>query len=252
MIDPMSISAVIPVLNERELLPSTLSRLSGMPFISEIIVVDAGSTDGTRECVADQPGVRLLDSECCKGTQLNRGAEASRGEILLFLHADCILPANAGELICQALADRSVAGGAFAVRFAEERSWALRVTAAGINARTRLFHSATGDQALFARRSAFEQIGGFPDWPLFEDVEFSKRVKRAGRFAIISPPAIVSGRRHISHGVLRTVARVYALRLGFILGISPFVLKRWFSDARRHTANEPSSTRGGTVGRVSP
>lgn len=240
------ISIILPVLNEIDSLPTALAALR-YSWVQEVIVVDGGSRDGTREWLARCPGVRVVDAALGKGVQLNAGARCASANILLFLHGDCRLPQGAGQLIDGALADLHVAGGAFRVRFAESRNLLLWLTALGMNLRTRITHSATGDQAIFVRRPVFEQIGGFPAWPLFEDVEFVKRMKRAGRFAVIESPATISGRRHLSRGVLRTVLLVYALRLGFFLGVSPFTLKKWFADVRR---GKPAEVRAVTASRV--
>ena len=106
-----------------------------------------------------------------------------------------------------------LAGGAFYLRFAESRPRSLRLVAWGINLRARLRNSATGDQGIFVRKSVFESIGGAPEWPLFEDVELVRRIKRAGKFVVLKTPLTVSGRRYIEHGVLRTALLIYSLRL---------------------------------------
>lgn len=225
------ISIIIPVLNEIASLPDAIASLR-YPWVREIIVVDGGSSDGTREWLERCPAVRVVDSPPRRGTQMNAGARAAGGDTLLFLHSDCGLYEHAGTLIAAALADPGVAGGAFFVRFAEDGHPLLWLTAHGINLRTRITRSATGDQAIFLRRPVFEAVGGFPDWPLFEDVELIRRIRGVGRFAAIPEPITVSGRRHLANGVLSMVCLVYALRLGFLLGVSPFTLKRWFGDVR--------------------
>jgi len=106
----------------------------------------------------------------------------------------------------------------------------LSIVAAGINLRTRITHTATGDQGIFVRRGVFERIGGFREWPLFEDVDLVGRMKREGAFAMIRSPVTISPRRHLQRGVFRSVLLVYALRLGFWVGLSPLTLARWYQD----------------------
>lgn len=239
----MKISVVIPVLNEKEDLPCTLKALAEFSDLYEIIIVDGGSTDGTRESLADDlpAHARVIDSPRGRGTQLNAGARAATGDVILFLHADTRLPPHAVQQITKALRDQEVAGGGFCVRFQENEPWTLRVVAAGINLRTRLFRSPTGDQAIFCRRPTFAAAGGFAQWPVFEDVDFVQLLKRLGSFAIIPSHVTTSARRYITWGVLRTVFLMYALRVGFWLGVSPFRLHRWFRDVRPHLLRDRKS-----------
>jgi glycosyltransferase involved in cell wall biosynthesis len=250
----MKISVVIPVLNERASLPATIAALRACPGIAEIIVADGGSTDGTVAWLQAQPDIVLVRSIRGKGPQLNVGAaaafvpgdsslsETSAAEpsaasspsdhALLFLHADCLIAQPAIDALDAALADPQLAGGAFYVRFAESHPRSLRLVAWGINVRALFRNSATGDQGIFVRKSVFESIGGAPEWPLFEDVELVRRIKRAGKFVVLKTPLTVSGRRYIEHGVLRTALLIYLLRLAYWLGIPPQRLKNWFRDAR--------------------
>jgi rSAM/selenodomain-associated transferase 2 len=224
----MKVSVVIPVLNERRCLPQNLAALKLNHWIHEIIIVDGGSKDGTLAWLREQSGVKLIESPAGRGIQLNAGARVATGDTLLFLHADTRLPPNAAEQLKGSLDSSQVVGGCFGVRFDHQRPRSLGIVAAGINLRTVLTRSATGDQAIFVPRSVFEKIGGFRDWPLFEDVDFVRRMKQVGKFAVIRSPVIVSARRHVHYGVFRTVTLVYLLRLGFWAGISPFTLARWY------------------------
>lgn len=151
---------------------------------------------------------------------------------LLFLHADCLVSQAAIDALHAALADQQLAGGAFYIRFAEDRPRSLRFVAWGINVRARFRNSATGDQGIFVRRSVFQSVGGAPEWPLFEDVELVRRIKQAGKFVVLRTPLTVSGRRYIEHGVFRTALLIYSLRLAYWLGVPPHRLKNWFRDAR--------------------
>ena len=224
----MRVSVIIPVLNERSCLPRNLAGLERQNWIHEIIVADGGSTDGTPAWLREQRGVRLIESGQGRGIQLNAGAKASTGDLLVFLHADTRLPPDAGDCLRRALRNAKVAGGCFCVRFDAHRPRSLSIVTAGINLRTRLTNTATGDQTIFVRRSVFERIGGFPVWPLFEDIEFVSRMKRIGRFAVVPTTVTISARRHVRCGVFRTVILCYLLRLGYWVGISPFILAAWY------------------------
>jgi glycosyltransferase involved in cell wall biosynthesis len=296
----MKISVVIPVLNERASLPATIAALRACRGLSEIIVADGGSTDGTVPWLQAQPDIVLVRSIRGKGPQINVGAaaafdvavtssisetaaeqtasaetlaaETSTREMpapgaateapgtataentgkattkaiatntiaasgspdicLLFLHADCLISQPAIDALHAALADPQLAGGAFYIRFAESRPRSLRLVAWGINVRARFRNSATGDQGIFVRKSVFDSIGGAPEWPLFEDVELVRRIRRAGKFTVLRTPVTVSGRRYIEHGVFRTALLIYSLRFAYWLGVPPQRLKNWFRDAR--------------------
>ena len=236
----MRISVIIPVLNEKEDLPQTLLALMEFPDLYEIVVVDGGSSDGTRESLSNNlpTRVRVIDGQRGRGNQLNAGARVATGDVLLFLHADTRLPADALQQMSTVLANPKVVGGGFCMRFLEDEPWILRVVEAGINLRTRVFRSPTGDQAIFARQGAFAAAAGFADWPLFEDVDFVHRIKRLGGFVIITSRVMTSARRYFAWGVLRTVLLMYTLRVGFWMGVSTFHLHRWFSDVRPQPLGE--------------
>jgi rSAM/selenodomain-associated transferase 2 len=230
----MKVSVIIPVLNERACLPGTIDSIRlGIPD-AEIIAVDGGSSDGTPEWLLQRPDVRVIDSVRGKGTQQNAGASAAAGDLLLFLHADCQLPPDTARQLDEALSEPAVAGGGFFVRFEECRPSSLRVLAFFMNLRLQVLRRCFGDQALFIRRAVFDRVGGFPDWPLFEDYELVHRMKQYGRFAVVKSPATTSARRFLKKGVWRTVLLVFLLQAGYYLGISPARLKRWFVDIRPH------------------
>ena len=238
---PFRCSVIIPALNEREQLPRTIAALQKQTWIHEVIVANGGSTDGTKEWLTAQNFARLVDAPAGKGNQLNAGVRAATGDVFLFLHADCELPMDACERIASALQSPDVAGGCFQVRFNSGPKRSLKLVAAGINFRTRMAQAGTGDQGIFVRRSVFEQVGGCPDWPLFEDVELVHRIRKVGRFAILQSQLLVSPRRHLARGVFRTVLLIYGLRVAFWLGVSPFTLKKWFDDSRPHAPSVPES-----------
>jgi rSAM/selenodomain-associated transferase 2 len=163
---------------------------------------------------------------------MNAGAALGTGEALVFLHADTALPEGAGRLIDAALAGR--AWGRFDLRIAGSHPF-LAVVARMINWRSRLTGIATGDQAIYVTREAFEAIGGFPDLPLMEDIAISRRLKRLCRPACIATPAVTSGRRWEQNGVIRTILLMWRLRLSYYLGVEPAVLAELY-DAPRSPA----------------
>jgi rSAM/selenodomain-associated transferase 2 len=162
---------------------------------------------------------------------MNEGAKASRGEILLFLHADTQLPDDAKIIIDTTLADRRMVGGRFDVRFDRSSMWGTIISRM-MNWRSRLSGLATGDQALFVRRSIFEQMRGFADMPLMEDIEFSFRLKQKGATATLTATVITSFRRWEQQGPLRTILRMWALRFLYWIGVSPHALSRWYGSVR--------------------
>ncbi len=231
----MTIAVVIPVLNERPNLPLCIASISrGLPG-AQIVVSDGGSTDGSLEWLATQSNVAVVTGTRGKGPQLNAGvAAAADAEVLLFLHADCELPAGTQAAVAAALDDPKVIGGAFFVLFEESNPRSLHLLAWGMNMRLRMLRRSFGDQALFVRREVFERVQGFPDWTLFEDYEFVRRIKARGRFAVVRTPITLGARRFIQHGVWRTVFKVLALQLAFYIGVHPRRLKHWFADIRPH------------------
>jgi len=228
----MNISVIIPALNERAGLPNTVANVQRCLPSAEVVVADGGSADGTREWAQSGSHARLVEAARGRGPQMNAGAQAASGDVLLFLHADCLLPSNAEPLLETLLADRRVAGGAFRVRFPTECPKAFHRLAGLITLRSRLASEATGDQAIFVRRAAFEAVGGFPPWPLFEDFALVTRIKRGGRFRIARAAVTISPRRWQAHGLWRASGLMCLLYAGYKAGIAPQTLKRWFVDVR--------------------
>ncbi len=221
------LSLVIPVLNEAENLEDVLRNAASACPGAELIVVDGGSRDGTPELVARFPGVRLLQSERGRAVQMNAGGAAAQGDILMFLHADTRLPTGAAAAVAAALRDPEVVGGRFDIRL-DSRRVLIRAVANLMNTRSRLTGIATGDQAMFVRRSVFAAVGGFPRIPLMEDVEFSRQVKRLGRLAALRLQVTASARKWEREGILRTILLMWSLRLLYWLGVSPVRLHGWY------------------------
>jgi rSAM/selenodomain-associated transferase 2 len=224
----MTISVIIPTLNEAQNIRATLDRLHH-PAFSEILAAEGGSQDGTVALVA--PVAKVLTAPTGRARQMNTGAATASGDVLLFLHADTLLPPTAADDITAALADPRVVGGHFNARITPDRGL-LWLVGRMMSWRARLTGIATGDQAIFVRRNVFEQLGGFPDIPLMEDIAFSQRLKGAGRVAALRSCVMTSGRRWEQHGVARTILLMWWLRLLFFLGVSPDRLKRLYVDAR--------------------
>lgn len=192
----MRISVVIPTLNEERLLLRAIDSV--LPFAGEVLVVDGNSTDRTVE-MAGGAGTRILTGLRGRGAQLNCGARAAAGDILLFLHADCALGPGAGPAITAALSDPAVVVGCFSLRVDSDDP-ALRWVALGSNLRARWLGLPYGDQALFVRRLDFEAAGGFRDIPLMEDVDLVLRLKRRGRIACLRETVTTSPRHWESRG----------------------------------------------------
>jgi hypothetical protein len=184
--------------------------------------------DRTREVAALHARVVLKTGG--RGAQLNAGAEHAAGDILIFLHADTSVEACSGREIADALASSGMVGGChrFRVQPPAARFTRYALLEVGVNLRTRLFGTATGDQAIFARRERFWEAGGFPDYPLFEDVTLVRRLRGIGRFERIDAAARTSRRRWEEKGFWRTVAFHWILRTAFYLGVRPERLSAWY------------------------
>ena len=215
------LSIILPVLNEARGIAATLAALR--PLAAEIIVVDGGSADAT-PVIAQGLADQVIKAQRGRARQMNAGAAVARGDILLFLHADTLLPVGADQSIIAALA-AGAAWGRFDVRITGESLW-LPLIAALMNRRSRLTGIATGDQAIFVRRQVFFALGGFPVQPLMEDIELSRRLKAVSPPACLRERVLTSGRRWEKHGVLRTVLLMWSLRLRYFFGADPQTLAR--------------------------
>ena len=225
------ISIIVPVLNEAQGISESLAALAPLRARGhEVIVVDGGSSDKTPD-LARRAADRVVSAPRGRASQMNAGAALARGEVLVFLHADTRLPEAAGARILQGLAASGRAWGRFDVRI-EGASVFLPVIAFFMNLRSRATGIATGDQAMFVRREAFERAGGFPPLELMEDIALSRSLKRVSRPLCLAEKAVTSGRRWERHGVLRTVFLMGWLRLAFFLGAAPASLARFYDDER--------------------
>lgn len=255
----MRISVIMPVLNEEQILGKSLPHVLSLG-LDEVIVVDGSSGDRTREIVASLqvrgsgcevrgpelfpdleprtsnpepriPALTLLTTLPSRACQMNAGAAMSQGDVLVFLHADTQLPLNARIQIEQALRDPAYVGGRFDVQF-DPATKCGRIISRMMNWRSRWSGIATGDQAIFVRRECFEQLGGFCDAPIMEDIDFTHRLKRAGRMAALRSTVVTSYRRWEQGGPAKTIALMWLLRGLYWLGISPRTLTRMYVHVR--------------------
>lgn len=219
------ISIIMPVLNEAGVLGASLAALKPLRMAGhELIVVDGGSTDASR-ALAEKFADRLIFSAPGRARQMNAGAAAASGDILLFLHADTFLPPSADTLIESGIETLGRGWGRFDVRLSG-KSPLLRVVERAMNFRSRLTGISTGDQAIFVRRALFRAVGGFPDIALMEDVAMSARLKRLGPPLCLKSRVVTSSRRWEKNGIFRTIFLMWRLRLAFTLGADPGKLAR--------------------------
>ena len=243
----MTIAVIIPVLNEALCIRQTLASTATLGF-DDLVIVDGGSTDTTRAIVESFAGpvssplehsparsteapIRLLTAPTGRARQLNAGAIATGCDVLLFLHADTQLPPNARQAVSTALSNQACVGGRFNVRF-DSSCLTARVVAGLMNVRSRLSGIATGDQAIFVRRKVFEDIGGFAEIPLMEDIEFTRRMKRAGAVAPLHDTVVTAFRRWEQQGPLRTILLMWTLRFLYWIGVSPHRLQHVYRMVR--------------------
>ena len=222
------ISVIIPALNEADAIVDALTALQPMRERGQqLILVDGGSQDNTvplAESMVDQ----VLQSSAGRATQMNAGAAVANGDLLWFIHADTRMAPDTDVLLTNALHDFDKQWGRFDTRLSGD-AIALRLIEQMMNWRSRLSGIATGDQGIFICRKTFEQIGGFADIPLMEDIDISKRLKRAaGRPLCLTRKLLTSSRRWETQGILRTMILMWRLRLAYALGTDAEDLARQY------------------------
>lgn len=224
---PKKISVVLPVLNEETVLEGTLQSLAHWRAAGhEVIVADGGSSDAT-PAIARRLADRVVQAPRGRARQMNAGAEAASGDVLLFLHADTLLAPGADRALLEGLESHQCRWGHFDVRLSGTHPL-LRMVEYLMNLRSRLTGIATGDQAIFVARELFREAGGYPDIPLMEDVELSSRLKRRGPPLCLRERVVSSSRRWESRGILLTIFLMWTLRLAYALGVSPARLAHWY------------------------
>ncbi len=210
------ISIIIPAFDEAHSLGKTIAAARRHSAPVEIVVVDAGSSDGSAE-IAAEAGARVLRTRRRqRASQLNLGAQQARGSLLIFLHADTLLPPNALHAVVIAFRDRRVVGGAFTRRY-DSRSLVLAFTCWLGSLRNRTMGWHLGDQAMFVRGKVFDQMGGFREVDQFEDLDFSRRLRRIGKTVTLQPAVVSSPRRFQRKGALRTTLRDFCLTLRYLV-----------------------------------
>jgi rSAM/selenodomain-associated transferase 2 len=222
------ISIIIPTLNEKTTIRDAALALAGMAGNFEVIVVDGGSDDGTAE-IAAECGLTVIDAPRGRGRQMNAGAVKAKGDVLVFLHADTRLPADALAMIEKALKQERVCGGNFSLNF-DGGTLSARVLTI-LYPCLRLGGMCYGDSALFVRRAIFEESGGYRDYPIFEDCDLYRRLKRKGKFVRLPVYATTSSRRFEGR-FIRTFAFWSILQVFYWLGVDPVRLGRLYKAIR--------------------
>ena len=226
-----SFSIIVPVLDEAPGIAAALEALAPMRGAgASVIVVDGGSRDATRALAAPLAD-RVIEAPRGRASQMNAGARECGGDVLVFLHADSVLPPNALDAIGAGLKRTARDWGRFDVAIAGADPL-LALVALLMNARSRLTGVATGDQAIFVRREAFDAIGGFPEIPLMEDVAISKKLLGRTRPLALEDRVVTSGRRWERHGTMRTIFLMWRLRMAYALGADPRRLARRYEVER--------------------
>lgn len=222
----MKFSIIIPTLNEARAVGPRVAACFSLRPDPEVIVADGGSGDRTAN-LARRAGAIVVTSPRGRGIQMNAGAAAASGEVLVFLHVDVVMPQQAWSALETAVARADLVGGAFRRRFdSPSRFLALGCRLADLRgAWLRLY---LGDQAIFTRRAAFDALGGYPTTPLFEDLEFSRRLRRRGRTTLIRAPVLASARRFDAEGDMLRLGRNLCLVAAYGLGVNPERLARWY------------------------
>jgi rSAM/selenodomain-associated transferase 2 len=223
------ISVVVPIRGEG---PPKLEVLGPLaePGVSDVVVPADGSVPELTLGAWRQAGASVLVSDRPRGARLNEAAASSRGEILLFLHTDTRLPSGWAAAVSRAV-DAGAAGGAFHLAFSGDSPY-MAFIATVANLRTSVTRVPYGDQAPFVRRDLFERLGGFAPWPLLDDVDFGRRLRREGPIALLRPPVTTSPRRYLERGITRTVLKNWSILLRWRLGASPSDLAEEYRDRR--------------------
>ena len=233
-----TLSIIIPALNEAHSIGVTLDAVSRLSGRVELIVVDGGSDDETCE-IARAYGVKVISSERGRGLQMHRGAAVARGDVFWFLHADTIVPEDSLDLIHEALRDEHVVAGNFDVRFDGRLAAARFMT--WLYPQLRRLGLCYGDSAIFVRREAYEQVGGFKSFPIFEDLDLLRELKRLGGIVHVPATVVTSSRRFEGRRFAFMFAKWMVMQALFWLGIQPRTLGRFYAPVRSTPAKHESA-----------
>ncbi|HCQ23517.1 MAG: glycosyltransferase [Aphanizomenon flos-aquae LD13] len=223
------ISIIIPTLNEADNIQEAIIS-SQIGSHIEIIIVDGGSQDQTL-LIAKSLNVQAIISSPGRAHQMNAGAMAASGEILLFLHADTRLPTNFDQMIRTTLAKPGIVAGAFTLQI-NSPHWGLRLVEFGVKWRCNLWQMPYGDQGIFITKDVFQQVGNFPQIPIMEDFELMRKLKTLGKIYLLPTPVITSPRRWLKKGILQTTLGNQIIIIAYLLGISPNQIRNWYSSPK--------------------
>lgn len=240
--DRNTISVIIPTLNEEAHLPATLTQFDRSPGNWEIIVVDSGSSDRTLD-IAGAAGCTVIEqAPAGRGAAMNAGAERATGDILLFLHADTLLPAGAHSMICSAFRRSEVAATGFRLKV-DRDEWRYCLLTPIATLRYRAQRTIFGDQAIAVRRRDFERVGGYRETTLMEDVGLSKQLRKLGKLELLPAHVTTSARRFEDGGVFKTLIRMTLLQMAYALGVPATRLARWYRPVRSSAPERRSKSR---------
>jgi rSAM/selenodomain-associated transferase 2 len=225
----MKLSVIIPAHNEEATIGRTLAHTWEHVRPAELFVANVSSADRTGEIASRT--ARVLTLETTRGAALNLAASQASGDVLLFVHADTLLPADAATQIESVLEHPEVVGGAFRL-WLDDPGRLARLVSLAVNARSQLLGTFFGDQALFVRRNVFADIGGYRAWSVMEDLEILSRLRQHGRLVLLNAHVITSARRHRGNGWIKTLATVWAICLLFRLGVPSQAMLRMYRPQR--------------------
>jgi len=225
----MRLSVIVPAHDEEATIGNTLAHICEYIRPDELVVANVSSSDRTSDVARRYAHVLTLEST--RGAALNHAATLTTGDVLLFLHADTLLPVGTSAQITAALQDSTVVGGAFRLRL-DDPSWLASLVSRGVNIRSAVLGTFFGDQALFVRREIFTRVGGYRDWSVMEDLEILSRLRHHGRLELLKAEVVTSARRHRRSGWLKTLATVWAICLLFRLGVPSHAMLRMYQPRR--------------------